>query len=207
MKYMFATSIVLILMSGCTTSYRVHVSGYAGPQTALPQDARIHVEAEPNAPNPLFYNQIKTKILELLVEKGYRSDTEDARYHLSFNFGSDDRRYQSYRYDYVPFTYHGYFYRPYAYGFGYYHSRPYTRIIWDYWLVLTLRDLQKSKDDGQVVWVGEAVTSKGYADKREAVDYLLVALFRYFGRDTGKTIRTEVSEKDPKLKDIAPGPN
>jgi hypothetical protein len=57
MKHIFAALIILILMSGCTTSYRVHLSGYASPESTLPQNAQIHVEADIKTQDPRLKTQ------------------------------------------------------------------------------------------------------------------------------------------------------
>jgi hypothetical protein len=47
--------------------------------------------------------------------------------------------------------------------------------------------------------VGEAATSKSYADKRKSIDYLLTATFEYFGKDTASRKTLTIKAKDPRI--------
>jgi len=184
---------MVLALSGCAESYRVYVNGYAKVAEQIPSNARIYVAIDPDSSNPLFDNEIKVKLVKLLADRGYQPiDDPKNEYRMTFNF-----RIGSHVEEDVEFVSGGYSmvgrHRAFAAG-GYY--APYYRTEWD--LMMQLK-LYKGET---VVWVGETVTSKYYADKRKAVDYLVVAALEYFGKDTGSKQLLTINEKDPRIIDV-----
>jgi len=200
---LWAVFFALLPMAGCATSQRVRVSTYAAPDAALARGAQVFVKTEPNVSNPVFDQQVKVKIQKLLVENGYRVGPESgARYILTFQFGTSDYLVHDFYYGYAPYATWG-FYGPYAFGYSYY--QPYVWTVWDYWLNMRLRDQQAQQESNAVVWIGDAGLSRTRGDKRKAVNYLLVALFDYFGLDTGQAIDVRVKRSDLQLHGLVPG--
>ena len=182
----------LLALGGCAEYYSVSVDGFAETTNPMPQNARIFVVADPNSENPLFDKEIKAKIVKLLEARSFQpADDPAAEYRLTFHFGMRSRLIED-----VEFVD--------GYGLmgrhnvivngGYY--APYVRSIWDEMLRI------KVFRGSTVIWVGEAVTSKYYADKRQAINYLLVGAFEFFGRNTGRQETVEIKEKDPRLAEL-----
>lgn len=183
----------LLAMAGCAESYSVSVDGFAETINPMPQNARIFVVADPNSENPLFDKEIKTKIVKLLESHSFQPvDEPAAEYRLTFHFGMRSRLVEDVefvggndlmgRHDVVV-------------NGGYY--APYVRNVWDEMLRI------KVFRGSTVVWVGEAVTSKYYADKRQAINYLLVGVFEFFGQNTGRQETVEIKEKDPRIAELS----
>jgi hypothetical protein len=184
---------MVLALSGCAESYTVYVNGFAKVAEPIPPNTRIYVAIDPNSDNPLFDNEIKGKIVKLLSACGYQPlDNPGNEYRLTFHYGITSHVEED-----VEFVNGGYSmvrgHRAFAAG-GYY--APYYRTEWD-----QMMQIKVFKGD-TVVWVGEAVTSKRYADKRQAVDYLIVASMEYFGKDTVSKQSITLNEKDPRIADI-----
>jgi len=94
-------------------------------------------------------------------------------------------------------------YRRYYYGHAGY--VPYTETYHDQWLTIRLSDTgrQDSAAKGQVVWVGEGVTTQYSGDFRQTVGYLLLGIFGYFGQDTKKQMTLTIDQSDPRIMQIA----
>ena len=180
---------LMLVLTGCADSYTVYVNGLAKIAGPIPKNARIFVAVDPNSDNPIFDNEIKVKIVKLLASRGMQPiDDPSAEYRLSFDFGMMSHREQDYEYVGAGFDMHRR-----RTGLGTAHYIPTLRTVWDQWLQI------KVYRGDTVVWVGEAVTSKSYADKRESVDYLLVAAFEHFGQDTVSRKSLTISAKDPRI--------
>jgi hypothetical protein len=194
MKAIYYTGLLsVLLVAGCNQSYTVYVNGFSQAPNAVPAGARIYVVSDHNSANPVFDNQVKVKIVKILSSRGYVPvDDPKSEYRLTFNYGVYSHLEEDYRYvgGGVGFN------RRHFGSFGTYDYVPNVRTTWDQWLSMKVH----KGDD--VVWVGEAVTSKYYADKRQAVDYLVVALVSRFGQDTKKQEVITLNKDDPRLIDI-----
>jgi hypothetical protein len=179
----------LLALTGCTESYTVYVNGFAKVAAPVPPNAKIFVATEPNSDNPIFAEEVKNKIEKLLASRGYViQDNSGADYLLTFQMGMMPQVVTDYRYMSAGASFGS---RRFHEGFDYY--APYVETVWDQWLRLKLY-----RDD-TVVWVGEAVTSESYADKRKTADYLIVAALEYFGQDTASRKSLEITAKDPRI--------
>lgn len=184
--------LLLLMLTGCAQSYSIYVDGFAETGSPIPPNARIHVVTDPNSENPLFDKEIKAKITNLLASRGFLPvDDPESEYHLTFHFGIRSRLVEDVEFvsGYSAIGRHNVIVNG-----GYY--APYVRNIWDQMLQI------KVFRGDTVVWVGEAVTSKYYADKRQAINYLLVAAFEFFGQNTGRQKIITIEEKDPRIADI-----
>lgn len=200
-------SLILICLSfvttGCTYGYRVSINGYSELTQPIEQDASFYVSTkDPNSPNPIFDNQIKSKIEALLVRNNYTvvTDVNDSKYVISFRLGSNSRQYYSYEPHYS--TYFGYHYGYWSgYDFGYSTYIPYYDTYYDKWLSMkvTTRNGDTGETNDKAVWVAEAAVSTGNEDMRKIIDYLLVGCFRYFGADTTRKKNFVITEEDPEI--------
>jgi hypothetical protein len=179
----------LSVLTGCAESYLVSVDGFAEAKNPVPQNARIFVAADPNSENPLFDKETKAKIEKLLASHGFQPvDDPAAEYRLTFHFGIRSRPVEDVDFisGYSLIGEHNV-----VVNGGYY--APYVRNVWDQMLRI------KVFRGSTAVWVCEAVTSKYYADKRQAVDYLLIGTFEFFGQNTSRQETVEIKEKDPRI--------
>lgn len=180
----------LLGLTGCAESYRVRVNGFVEPQNSISPNARIHVVTDPNSENQLFDNEIRGKIIKLLSSRGFLPvDDPASEYTMTFQTGIMSHLVQDTQFvsgGFVSGRRHNVFVNG-----GYY--APYIRTEWDQWLQI------KVYSGDKVVWVGEAATSKYYAEKRRDIDYLLVGIFEFFGQDTHNAKTIEITEKDPRI--------
>ncbi len=193
---------VSICAVGCSATYTVHVNGFSKLDEPIKDKASIYVTVDPNSQNPIFDNEIKTKIEMLLKEQGYvpAPNVEISDYRLAFQVGLDSRRVSGYTPLYRPFiSFHDRYWGD--YHFGYTSYVPYYDTNYDQWLVMKVfaPDRSSASDAEQVVWIGEAMTGTSIADLRHVVNYLLVAGFEYFGVDTGKQMTLTIPPDDPRI--------
>ena len=75
---------------------------------------------------------------------------------------------------------------------------------YDRWLLINVADGKYYRETGQfrTVWVGEARSTGASQDIRVVIDYLLLADFQQFGKNTGKAVTVEVSETSPRLQGL-----
>jgi hypothetical protein len=195
-----------ICAAGCTTTYMVHVNGFSEVNEPIKENASIYVSVDPNSRNPIFDNEIKARIEMLLKQRGYVpvANDEHSNYRLTFKTGLDSHSVSGYMPLYRP--YFGFYDRYWGYyHFGYYGYVPYIDTYYDQWLVIKVfapkPDVTPQTE--QVIWIGEAAIATDDADLRQVVNYLLVAVFEYFGQDTGKRVVLRIAPDDPRVLEIS----
>jgi hypothetical protein len=193
--------VVPVLTVGCTSSYTVHVNGFSELGQPIKKNASIYVAVDPNSRNPIFDNEIKTKIEILLKSHGYAPVTkvDQAAYRLIFQVGLDSHSVSGYTPLYRPYmAYHDRYWG--YYHFGYTGYVPYVDTYYDQWLVMKVfvPEPDAAKNE-KVIWIGEAMLSTDSADPRRIVDYLLIAGFEYFGEDTKRQMVAKLSPDDPRI--------
>lgn len=193
-------------LSGCANYYNIKVNGYTDPAaTGVMPGGTFFVVENKEAQNPLLEAEIKDKITRLLEARGYpvTSIFEKADYYLFFRYGMGEPRSIA-RPEY---------YGSVGWGYGWGSGGPYVGLGgWPYGVwgtdVVTLYDrwLQINVVEGppyrtnkteRSVWVGEARSSGASSDMREVLNYLLVAAFNEFGKNTGKAMTVKMKENDP----------
>jgi hypothetical protein len=189
-------------LAGCTSGYRVHVNGFSEQGRHIADKASFYISLDPNSRNPIFDEQIKAKIEELLKWYDYvpAPSLEHSDYRLTFHAGISSRH----TYGFTPF------YHPYMgfsggywqdYYFGYSTYVPYYDTFYDQRLMMKV--FMHSRSTGlageEIVWVGDAIISSSGDDFRRTIDYLLVACFEYFGIDTTRQKSLIITEKDPRI--------
>lgn len=202
-KFLFSLPLICLSL-GCAVSYSVGVNGYSssGQSLQIRQDSSIQVVADSNAPNPILEKEIGMKIRKLLNKKGYSIATDQANYYLLFDYGMNSGQTVS---DTFP-VYHPGIYCDYPFSGIYSHSYttyiPYTTVVYTRWLVLKLIDgnAYRTSSKAKPLWIGEVVSAGTNSDLRELINYMLIAAFEHFGRDTGKRVNVLFSEDDERLK-------
>lgn len=193
---------VSICATGCTTSYTIRVNGFSELDRPIKEESSIYVVVDPNSQNPIFDKEIKARIEMLLESRGYvpALDVEKADYRLIFQVGLDSHGVRSYTPFYHPYS--GFYNRYWGnYDLGYTRYVPYFETFYDQWLVMKVFDTgpEDTSEDGKVVWIGEAMISTDAADLRQIVNYLLVASFEYFGKDTKRQMTLRIPPDDPRI--------
>ena len=194
-----------IWVSGCTTTYTIYVNGFSELEKPIKDKASIYVASDANCTNPIFDKEIRVKVETLLKWYGYEAVTssEAADYRLCFRAGTDSHKESSFRPPYHPGAeFYGGF--PEYNRFGYTTYAPYWDMLYDHWLVMKVFAGKQggTSDKDKPVWIGEAVTSTEVGDLREAVNYLLVGSFEYFGVDTKKRETITIKEDDTRIRQL-----
>ncbi len=211
---------VLILLAGAwlcgcgPTLYNVNVNGYTDPATpgVIGPGNSFFVIENQKAQNPLLEKEIKEKINRLLTKQGYPVVAyEQAQYYLFFSYGVGGERaasvvmpdyYTSYGFGLGGGSgWHG---SPFVFAAPFFTFYPGPESLYDRWLLINVADGKYYRETGQfrTVWVGEARSTGTSQDIRVVVDYLLLADFQQFGRNTGKAVTVEVSESAPRLQGL-----
>jgi hypothetical protein len=199
-------------LSGCSTAslVTVRVNGYTDPGSPaqLQPGGAFFVMENQGAKNPLLEREIKEKLHKLLLTRGYPTTTyEKADYYLFFGYGmGEPRSVAGGGADY---------YGGWGWGFGFggpgpggyimvgpsaaYAPNP--AIIYDRWLLINVVDgpSYRHQKASQPVWVGEARSVGSSSDLRTMLNYLLVADFKEFGKNTGKAITLEIDADNPEV--------
>ncbi len=216
MKKIF--SALLLLAVGCClcgcgpTMYNVNVNGYTDPATpgVITPGTSFFVIENQKAANPLLEKEIKEKIDKLLANHGYPVVAYDqAQYYLFFSYGIGPERtatvvmpdyYTSYGFGFGT----GWHSSPFVFAAPFFSFYPGTESLYDRWLLINVVDGKYYREKGEfrTVWVGEARSTGPSQDLRVAVDYLLLADFQQFGKNTGKAMPVEVNAQAPQVQGL-----
>jgi hypothetical protein len=73
--------------------------------------------------------------------------------------------------------------------------------LYDRWLLINVVEgpAYRTQKISRPVWVGEAHSVGSSSDLRTVLNYLLVADFREFGKNTGKALTMEIKEQSPEV--------
>jgi hypothetical protein len=204
-------------LTGCAASYQVLVNGYVDAKAPAPlaPGGTFFVIGNKDATNPLLEKEVKEKSGRLLEKMGYRlTSSEKAEYYLLCAYGIGGGRPTVT----MPETTFGFgigggvgpgYYgrRNYVFGgpfFGVYYPAAVSERVYDRWLMLSAIDAKHYREKGEfrTLWVGEARSTGTSSDLREMINYLLVAAFDQFGKDTKKAVGVELGRQDPRIKDL-----
>jgi len=214
MKNSLLLLILGIFLSGCAPlTYQVQVNGYTqpgAPAAPFSPGAAVFVIENREAKNPLLEKEIAAKIATILEKQGYRIVPFDrADYYLLFYYGQGSERSVSISaplYDPLYYPYFGFSWQPYWFVMapGFY-SGPEVQKVYDRWLLINViaGKPYREKKESQALWVGEARSTGASGDLRTTVNYLLVAVFGEFGKNTGKARPVEVEQEDLRVKELA----
>jgi len=213
--------IVLIVIglcwSGCSSvsTFTIKVNGYTDPGKpglVAPGGSFCVIENQ-EAKNPLLETEIKEKLNKLLLTHGYPVTTfEKADYYLFFAYGMGEPRSVSAA---APDVY-GSIGWGMGYGWGgwggwggpaFSIGVPYggypadSASLYDRWLLIKVVEgpAYRTQKISRPVWVGEAHSVGTSSDLRLVLNYLLVADFKEFGKNTGKAVTVEIGEGSPEV--------
>lgn len=198
-------------LAGCASlAYQVKVNGYTDPAASVPLSPGVSIFVIDNqaAKNPLLEKEIKGKINKLLEQQGYRIATFDqADYYLFFGYGiGPERQVTVVMPDYFPTFGLGLgaapLRSPYFFVSPFLSYYPPAESLYDRWLLINVVDgrFYREKGEFRALWVGEARSTGTSSDLRTVINYLLVADFTEFGRNTGKAVTVDINEQDPRVK-------
>ena len=76
--------------------------------------------------------------------------------------------------------------------------------LYDRWLLIKVVEgpAYRTQKISRPVWVGEARSVGASSDLRTVLNYLLVADFKEFGRNTGQAVAVEIKEQDPEVSSL-----
>lgn len=219
MKKLFFIFLSFVFLSGCATTYRVKFNGYLDitqTNTPIPPGSSFFVISEKNVKNPIFENEIKSKIEGLLKQRGFNIGSfENADFFIDFVYSMSAGRVVT---EIAPVYHSGgvgtvrtfsssgrtsisYIDYP---GYTTYYPHKYT--VYTSTLVMDVLDagIYRASKGKKNIWIGEASNCSEYPDIREAINYLLAASFGYFGQDTHASVTTNISRDDPRMKELLP---
>lgn len=214
----FSISILILmvfLIQGCGVSYTVRVNGYLDPSRPvnIEPGTPIHIVEDTKAKNPLLEKEVAGKLVNMLKIKGCEvADPGVARYYMLYGYGiGQERTITSTMPVYTPgktatVTKTG------PSGTSYSTIQipgsttyvPYAATVTDKWLYIRLVEGEDYRKEGKdnAVWIGEASITSEAGDIRELINYLIIGIYKYFGRNTGKTLSIDVEEDDPLIRRI-----
>ncbi len=203
-------------LAGCgPTQYNIRVNGYTDPATPaqIAPGGSFFVIENQKAQNPLLEKEIKEKINKLLTTQGYALTAYDqAQYYLFFSYGIGPERAASVT---MPDYYTSYGFgigggsgwrgSPFVFAAPFFTFYPGPESVYDRWLLINVVDGKHYREKGEfrTVWVGEARSTGTSQDLRVAINYLLIADFQQFGRNTGKAVGVEISEQAPQVQGLS----
>jgi hypothetical protein len=81
-----------------------------------------------------------------------------------------------------------------------------TTTLYDRWLLIKVvkGPAHPAQKTAPPVWVGEARSVGASSDLRVVLNYLLVADFREFGKNTGKAVTMEIDAQNPEVTSLTP---
>jgi hypothetical protein len=206
-----AMLVIGLWLSGCSSfsTFTVKVNGYTDPSAPAlvkPGGSFCVIENQ-EAKNPLLEKEIKEKLNKLLLTRGYPVTTfEKADYYLFFGYGMGEPRSVSVA---TP-DYFGSIGWGVGYGWGGpafsigvpYGGYPADRAsLYDRWLLIKVVEgpAYRTQKISHPVWVGEARSVGTSSDLRLVLNYLLVADFKEFGKNTGKAVTVEIEAQNPEI--------
>ena len=204
-------ALALVLASGCAANYQVVTNAYLDRSSAntglLPAGKSYFVASNPNVPNSIFDNEVRSKIENLLVSKGYRlAPAEEANFTLKFKYDITVAVETDYRPQFVttePVVQHVYvrssnkYYQIVTPSYTYVTHVPMTEKVYTARLFVSVLNSEVLRTgEERSVWIGDTINVSRNPDLRDSIDYLLVGTFKYFGQDTGKNKEVTLPQYD-----------
>jgi hypothetical protein len=214
-----ALIIIGLCWSGCSSfsTFTIKVNGYTDPATPglIKPGGSFCVMENQEAKNPLLEKEIIGKITKLLETRGHAITTfEKADYCLFFAYGmGEPRRAGAATPDYLGSVGWGVG-GGYGWGGGWggwggpsvavgipWGGSAGSATLYDRWLLIKVVEgsAYRTQKTSLPVWVGEARSVGASSDLRQVLNYLLVADFKEFGKNTGKAVTVEIDANNPEV--------
>jgi hypothetical protein len=211
-----AMFVIGLCLSGCSSvsTFTIRVNGYTDPGAPgmVNPGGSFCVMENQEAKNPLLEQEIIGKITKLLQTHGYSVTTfEKADYCLFFAYGMGEPR--------SVITTAPDYYGSIGWGGGYgwggwggwggpsvsvgipWGGSTDSAALYDRWLLIKVVEgpAYRAQKVSRPVWVGEARSLGTSSDLRLVLNYLLVADFKEFGKNTGKAVTVEIDANNPEV--------
>lgn len=203
-------------LSGCSTAatFTIKVNGYTDPGTPglIKPGGSFCVIENQDAKNPLLDKEISGKITRLLETRGHGiTSLEKADYCLMFAYGMGEPVSVNVT---TPDYYGGF---GWGWGGGYggwggwggpavsigipWGGSTDSTALYDRRLLIKVVEgpAYRTQKTSPPVWVGEAHSVGTSSDLRLVLNYLLVADFKEFGKNTGKAVTVEIKADSPEV--------
>ncbi len=143
--------------------------------------------------NKFFSAEISSKIATILKNKSFvvKEDSDSACYKLVFGLAMKDRTEVRNAPRYIP-DYGPWYYDRHRYHHGYSYRIIYVPEEYTVFNKILFVEVYKNNDKNIAVWQGTTNHLDDDSELRQTVDYLLVALFRHFGKNTKKYIKSRI---------------
>jgi len=152
--------------------------------------------------NDLFSQEVSQKIATVIKSKGFAvKSASDADYHLTFSFGMSKSTHVRDVPVFIP-DYGCWHYRYYHYPYRYGYTITYVPEEYTLFHKILLIEVNKNGTATIPVWQGTANCYEEDSDLRDAIDYLLITVFKHFGKNTRRYIRSKMQEDDPEVKEL-----
>ena len=180
--------------------------------------------------NPLLSKEVTKKTGKILKNNGYKvKDKQSAQYHLVITYGKEAEKrtvrvpvpvaqthitktrrgdealqaaaygYQNGTSDSAPNAAHGVGFTTTQIAF-----LPQDVNVFNKSILLQVYDMKKNhdSDQGELIWHGAACNVDEDSDLRNSLDYLLISSFKYFGKNTQRSIQVYINENDKSVKNM-----
>ena len=202
-----------LYLSGCSTAatFTIKVNGYTDPGTPglIKPGGSFCVIENQDVKNPLLEKEITAKITKLLERRGHAVTTfEKADYYLMFAYGMGEPRSVNVT---TPDYYGGF---GWGWGGGYggwggpavsigipWGGSADSATLYDRRLLIKVVEgpAYRTQKTSPPVWVGEAHSVGTSSDLRLVLNYLLVADFKEFGKNTGQAVTMTIDAENPEV--------
>ena len=146
----------------------------------------------------LFTKEVSQKIATIIEGKGLVVKSEcDADFNLQFSFGMEKSTHTRDVPVYIPdYGCWGYYDCHHCCNYGY--RIAYVPESYTLFNKILLVEVYKNGDKVPV-WQGTAQSYEEHSDLREAIDYLLITVFKNFGKNTQKHIKSKIEKNDSEV--------
>jgi hypothetical protein len=212
MKKIFKTillNILILLVGSCgkDSGMRITTNTFANKEEipkGFKKQSSFFISTQQKG-DSLFAQEVSQKIATILKNQEFTVKTsDDADYTLNFSFGvkqsTHTRDVAVYIPDYGHWHYHHY-HAPYGYHYRIaYIPEEYT--LFNKILLIEVYKNNNGSTKEEPVWQGTAHSYEEDSDLRDAIDYLLITVFKHFGRNTQKYINSKIEENNEDVKKL-----
>lgn len=194
-----AFACVFLIFYACNrhvASYELYVNTALDESSSTIKGKRVLVYTKKETSNLILEIETVEKIKKALAAYGYipADNLSNADYVLLFEYSIDAGKA-------ISSTESGYTLNPFTNRFESSHS---TNTETEYTKELTLRlfSADKLSKTSQPLWTGKAYSHDNSFNLRKAIDYLIVAAFEHFGKETGEDTMLIINSEDERIKQL-----
>ena len=201
-KWNIVTVAILgLFLSACTSGMTSQVVRFHNLEA--PSGQRVVIEPTPEGRDGPEFRAYADQVIAHLSALGYQPAAgEEPDLVVQLSYGVEERE-SRYRYTH----WHRPFYFGFAYGIPYRQRRVFDHFYWDYYMhyppdfyqtprYAKMLEMVMTRNDGEIVFEGRAVSSGASSNLPRAMPYLVDALFTDFPGESGRTIRVRIERDD-----------